>query len=278
MGLTICPLFSGSTGNAVLVSDGVTSILVDAGMSARSIRQEMAGIGADASRLDAIVVTHEHVDHVRGIPVLADTCDIPVYATAGTWQAMAGKMGRIGVANRRYLPGNQDFYIGGIDVQPFDISHDAAQPVGYQFYAGGVTVAVATDLGYISRALMRTLEGVDALVLEANHDIGMLEQGRYPYRLKQRILSHKGHLSNEDAGRALVRLVQTGTQVCMLGHLSKENNTPDLALKTVQAALAREGMEAGRDVLLCMTRRDGAIEPVHIQRPALARAQIGAGL
>lgn len=240
------PLFSGSSGNAILVSHNRTHLLVDAGMSGTRVTQELARAGLDARSLAGILVTHEHTDHIAGVGVLGRRYGLNVYATEGTWCAMREKLGELAARSVRVVEPGVDFFVDEMNIMPFEIPHDAAQPVGYSLCAGGFKVSVATDLGCIREQWMREVEKSDILLLEANHDIDMLKAGRYPYELKRRILGKKGHLSNADAGIAAAELFRRGVKRIVLGHLSGENNFPELARETVVAQLREEGISSDK--------------------------------
>ncbi len=256
MELKMIPLFSGSSGNAIVVSDGDTALLVDAGVSGSRLSAELARAQLDAHTLCGILITHEHTDHIQGAGVLSRKYNLPLYATEGTWAAMEQKLGALEPANRRTIVPGVDFCVGRINVMPFDIPHDAAQPVGYALSQGALKVAVATDIGCLSDRWICQAAGADLVLLEANHDVDMLKAGRYPYELKRRILGRRGHLSNEDAGRAAARLYREGVRHVILGHLSRENNFPELALKTVSDCLTEEGVAVGEELALDIARRD----------------------
>ena len=192
MQLIFSPLFSGSSGNATFVGCGDARILVDAGLSGSRVAGELARVGVDPAALTAILVTHEHADHIKGIGILSRKYDLPVYATEGTWDGMLGKIGNLPSKNVRYIEPGQDFYIGGIDVTPFSIPHDAAQPVGYTFETRGAKLAIATDLGGIRDSWLKYVAGAGAVILESNYDPGMLQSGPYPYDLKKRIMGKRG--------------------------------------------------------------------------------------
>lgn len=258
MELRFSPLFSGSSGNATYIGCDDAHILVDAGMSGTRVVQELTRMGVDPCRLNAILVTHEHADHIKGIGILSRKFDIPVFATEGTWHGMYGKTGPIAEKNRIVIEPEQDFFFGSIDVTPFSIPHDALQPVGYTFETDGAKLAVATDIGCIRDGWFNHVLGSDAVILESNYDPDMLAAGPYPYELKKRIKSRHGHLSNEDAGHVATELVRNGTRQIVLGHLSKENNFPELALRTCELYLQTAGFEPHEDVMLYVARRDGA--------------------
>lgn len=256
MELHFSPLFSGSSGNAVYVGCGTTHLLVDAGISGARIVQALNGIGIDPANLTAILVTHEHIDHIRGVGVLSRKYDLPVYATPGTWSAMDGKVGAVSERNRRTFDVETNFFLGDIDVLGFPTPHDAAESCGYSFELGGARFALATDIGCVRDGWFKYVEGADAVLLESNYDPDMLEVGPYPYDLKKRILSRRGHLSNDDAGETAARLVRAGAKQIVLGHLSKENNFPDLAMRCTEAALVDAGITPQVDVDLRVALRD----------------------
>lgn len=256
MRLTLCPLFSGSSGNSVYISCGGVRLLVDAGVSAARVEGGLREIGVDIRDIDAILVTHEHVDHVRGLGVLCRKHGLPVYANEGTWNGILQKEAGIPPRCMRTFYTGEDFYIGGVDVHPFSIPHDALEPVGFALSCQGLRCGVATDIGHIAQPWMEAVSGCQALVLEANHDVEMVQRGPYPMRLKRRILSRNGHLNNEDCARALLELAQRGTQAVFLAHLSADNNLPELAYNTVCGALSGAGYDVGGEIRVCVARRD----------------------
>ena len=257
MELRFSPLFSGSSGNAIYVGCGDTHLLVDAGLSGTRITNELARIGVHPCMLTAILTTHEHVDHVRGVGILSRKYNLPVYATEGTWAGMEEKVGAVEARNRCILTPEQDFYIGEMNVMPFSTPHDANQPVGLSFECRGARFSIATDLGCIRNGWFKHVCGSDAVLLESNYDPDMLQAGSYPYALKHRILSNRGHLCNEDAGRCATELVKGGARHIILGHLSKENNFPELARRCTEDALRANGIVPGEDVRLDVASRDG---------------------
>ena len=264
MHLEFRSLFSGSTGNSSLVCFDDTLLLIDAGRTGKLLDEAVKAQGFDMKKVRAILVTHEHVDHIRGVGVLARKYGMEVYASAGTWAAMADKVGEIPVRQRCEFYPDQDFYIDRVNVAPFDIPHDAAQPTGYCLTSGGKKVSLLTDLGHTTREILSRVEGSDVLLMESNHDVQMLRDGSYPERLKRRILSMRGHLSNEACGQALAEILQRSAPQVYLGHLSEENNVPELAYSTVAQILEQCGVRVGSDVLLRMTYPDRAAEPVSL--------------
>ncbi len=257
MDMIFCPLYSGSSGNALYVQYGHTRLLVDAGKSGKMIDEALDLIGVNPASLDAVLITHEHSDHIQGAGILARKYHLPIYATEDTWNAMAEKVGKIPLGCRRTFDAFADFYLGDIGVVPFSIPHDAADPVGYRLWGGSVSISTATDLGYFPRTVRDAIAGSSLVLLESNHDPDMLRMNpHYSARLKQRILSNHGHLSNDACADALLQLVDSGTQHVILGHLSGENNTPTLAKRISEDRMAREGVRLGIDLHLDIARRD----------------------
>ncbi|MBC8532080.1 MBL fold metallo-hydrolase [Christensenellaceae bacterium NSJ-53] len=248
MQIEMCSLFSGSTGNCIYLNMGGTHLLVDAGLPARNILLSLQNIGISVQDISAILVTHEHSDHIRGLGALARKLRVPVYANSATWAAMEAKVGMLDLANIRMFSTNEDFYIGDVGVDPFSIPHDAADPVGFCFHCRNRKASILTDLGHTNDTILEKVAHSDIMALEANHDEAMLRRGPYPARLKQRILGRRGHLSNAAAAEALVELVGTGLQGVLLSHLSQENNVPETAFHTVVETLSAAGIQEGRDV------------------------------
>ena len=255
MKMNIFSLRSGSRGNAALLNSGKNKILIDCGVSGKAITGALAELDVKPEELDGIVVTHEHTDHTSGIGVMMRRYEIPVWATKGTWGAMYKSIGKIDDRFIRTLEPGEHFEIGNIGVQPFSIPHDAAEPVGYCFCCKNEKISVATDIGELKKELFEAVKGSKTVILEANHDVNMLEIGPYPIQLKQRIRGNYGHLSNDDAGKAAEFLVRLGTENILLGHLSEENNYPDLALQTVVCALNEADIKVGEDVRLGVAQR-----------------------
>lgn len=264
MHLDFRSLFSGSTGNSSLAAFDDTLLLIDAGRTGKMLDEAVRRQGFDLGRVRAILVTHEHIDHIRGVGVLARKYGMEVYASEGTWAAMEGKIGAIPSRLRCEFCPDEDFYIDRVNVLPFSVPHDAAQPTGFSLTCGGKKVSVMTDLGHTTKELLSKVEGSNVLLLEANHDVKMLTDGSYPERLKRRILSGRGHLSNEACGEALTALLQTGVPRVYLGHLSEENNVPELAYSTVERIVENFGAKVGRDVVIRMTYPDRAAEAVSL--------------
>lgn len=254
--MEFCTLFSGSSGNSLLVTTGKTTILIDAGVSASRIAGAMAEVGIPGSTVNAVIVTHEHRDHVSGVDVLTRKFQFPFYGTAPTLDAMRRKRMLKDDQFTRACTSGVEFTIGDLAITPFSIPHDASGPVGYRITDGRSTLAIATDLGHMNDELFANFEGCALVLLESNHDVEMLTNGVYPQDLKDRILGSNGHLSNDVAAETVVKLIAHGTKKVVLGHLSKENNTPQLAYDTVAAELARNGITVGTDVALSVAPRE----------------------
>lgn len=249
-------LRSGSRGNAALVFADDTKILVDCGISGKAAEAALSEIDVKPADIDAIVITHEHIDHISGVGVMMRRYNLPVWANRETWSAMCGQIGRADENLVKIFEDNENFEVGSIDVCPFSIPHDAANPVGYSFVRGEEKVAVATDIGELKKEMFAALRGSKTVLLESNHDVNMLEIGSYPLHLKRRIKGCLGHLSNDDAATAAEFLVKLGTKNILLGHLSEENNYPELAKRTVECALSEAGIKTGYDVLLGVAGRN----------------------
>ncbi len=257
MPLYFCPLYSGSSGNAIFVGAGGTRVLVDAGLPGKRICEALTEINVLPETLSGIVITHEHSDHIAGVGVLARKYRLPIYANERTWNAMAKKIGEIAPHQRRVFDTESDFYIGDIAFKPFSIPHDAADPVGYRAYYGGRSVAVATDMGYMKKSVLKALSGAEIVLLESNHDPDMLLRNpHYSVMLKKRILGNQGHLSNDTCAHALTDLMETGVRRVVLGHLSGENNTPELALSTSLDYLVSQGVSPESDLPIDLSWRD----------------------
>ncbi|MCE5286057.1 MAG: MBL fold metallo-hydrolase [Pelosinus sp.] len=240
-------LASGSTGNAVFLEMEGAKILVDAGISARRIKNALASIGTNVADLDGILITHEHRDHISGIATLTKKYRLPVYARAATWNAMYCRAD-IPAECCRELGDSLD--IGSVKVEPFSISHDAADPVGFNLFQGEFKCSVATDLGFVTEGVKTALALSDVIVFESNHDVDMLKGGSYPWHLKKRIMSNRGHLSNYDAGWTLARLERKQHTQVFLAHMSQENNRPELAARTVSEILREQGCDKEIDLTL----------------------------
>jgi phosphoribosyl 1,2-cyclic phosphodiesterase len=250
-------LSSGSTGNATVIDDGETRLLVDAGLSAKRVEELMKQRDVTAAMMDAILVTHEHSDHIKGLGALCRKYRLPVYANEQTWNELDRLAGVIEPELRNVMDTGDTRSFGSIKVQSYGISHDAAEPVGYCFYHGEEKLSLATDLGYMSDRVKEQIGDSDVIVLESNHDVDMLRMGRYPWNVKRRILGDTGHLSNVSAGEALCELLPGKTRRVYLAHLSRDHNLMDIARLTVNNILEEHGISLrGRQVKLMDTYYD----------------------
>lgn len=234
--MRLISITSGSSGNCIYVGSDNTHILVDAGISGKRIEAGLNVAELTGNDISGILVTHEHSDHICSIGVMARRYGIPIYATKGTIDGIkcSPSTGNIDESLFREINTKEDFTIGDISISAHDVSHDANEPVAYRINHGNKSCAVLTDLGVYNRDIIEGFYGVNALLLESNHDVNMLSVGRYPYSLKRRILGDKGHLSNESAGRLLCELMHDDLHTVLLGHLSAENNLPELAYEAVR--------------------------------------------
>jgi len=238
-------LASGSTGNAIYVETDNHAFLVDAGLSGRKIEQLFSKIGRDLKNLSGILVTHEHSDHIKGLGVLARKYQLPIYANEKTWKVLEEHVGNIPFDQRFLFQMESVQSFGSLDIESFAVSHDAVDPMFYVFHENGRKLAIITDTGYVSDRMKGIIRGADAFVFESNHDVSMLQMGKYPWSIKRRILSDVGHVSNEDAGVAISEVVEEKPTHVYLSHLSKENNMKELARMTVKQVLASYGIQEG---------------------------------
>lgn len=265
--MRLVSIASGSSGNCIYIGSENTHILVDAGISNKRIEQGLNEIGLKGSELDGVVITHEHSDHIKGLGVLARKHGVPIYATRETIEEI-GKIKSLGeYPEELFHPVSPDveFSVGDLKISPFSIDHDAANPVAYRVKHEKKQVAVATDMGHFDQYVIDHLKGLDALLLESNHDVNMLETGPYPYPLKRRILGDHGHLSNENAGRLLTYLLHDNMKHILLGHLSKENNYERLAYETVKLEIDQGDCPyRSGDFDIEVARRDEMSQVIHL--------------
>jgi phosphoribosyl 1,2-cyclic phosphodiesterase len=230
--------------------------LIDAGLSGKRVQAGLTSIEVDPKTLTGIFVTHEHRDHVHGVGVLSRRFNLPIYANAKTWLGMKDIIGKIAPENRKVFTSSEAFFLGDLQVEPFEVHHDALEPNGYNFRYRGKQVTLLTDTGYVCDQIERKIKGADLYLVESNHDPEMLRMGSYPWPLKQRIKGKFGHLSNEDCGMMMSRVLAYREEIVLLGHLSGENNFPELAFRTVADVLRTQGFSPEEDVNLSMTYRD----------------------
>ena len=255
MRMEFCTIASGSSGNCTYIGTDYTKILIDAGISGKKIEEGLANLKLTGDKIDALFITHEHVDHIKGAGILSRRFDIPIFATADTWAAMEEGLGRIAPSNKRIVYADEVCAVNDLCVKPFRIPHDAAEPVGYNVFSGEKKITLATDIGHVTDTIRESIEDSEVLLLEANHDVEMLKKGGYPWSLKQRILGENGHLSNHTAGRLLAEVMTGKMKYVFLGHLSEENNNPHLAYETVEEILRNNRIEVGTHVKMDMASR-----------------------
>lgn len=262
--MRFCSIASGSSGNCIYVGSDATHLLVDVGISGKRTEAGLAKLDLNASDIDGILITHEHSDHIAGLGVLCRKYHIPVFATKGTINAILSGGGKSAPDPELFceIEADKKLIIKDLTVSPMRISHDAAEPVAYRIGFGNKKVAICTDLGIYNDYTVECLKGMDAVLLEANHDVNMLQVGPYPYYLKQRILGDRGHLSNENSGRLLNRILHDNMKAIMLGHLSKENNMPELAYEAVRMEITMgEGPYKADDFSISVADRN-EVSPV----------------
>ena len=267
MAVSVSMLASGSRGNCAIVASACTKILVDAGLSCRETFRRMKTVGEDPLALSAILITHEHSDHISGLATLAKKLHIPVFMTGATHQAWARAMRdesgeKPQLEKLERFESGHSFQVGDIVVKPFTIPHDAADPVGFTFRAEGIKVGIATDLGYLPVSVRDHLRGCDVLVMESNHDLEMLRVGPYPWSVKQRVMSRVGHLSNGALADFLTKDYDNHATFVVLAHLSEENNHPEIARREAEQALATRGGLFSSRVLLAS--QSETLEPIRL--------------
>ena len=264
-GVQVTILGSGSSGNATLVSTARTRLLLDAGFSRRETLRRLAAAGEPTDGVQAILISHEHGDHVQGLWALAQAWEATVYLTEGTWEALpwVRELPRV----ETFRPG-QRFPVGDIEVTPFATPHDAAEPVAFRFQADGAQAAVVTDIGFVTELIKQQVRGVDCLIMESNHDLELLRNGPYPWHVKQRVLSRLGHLSNLDLGRFLGADYDGAARYLVLAHLSENNNLPELARMSAAEALThrqvRFPLSLPRQAELFLSSQHAPLGPIRL--------------
>ena len=257
--MRLCSIASGSSGNCIYVGDDETHLLVDTGISKKRIEEGLFTLDIKGEEIQGILITHEHIDHIQGLGVFSRKYEIPIYTTKGTAEGIrcCKSLGKLPDGLIHEVKADETFHVGTMDIHPFAISHDAKEPIGYRIENQKKAVAVATDLGKYDEYTVEQLQNLNAVVLEANHDIHMLEVGPYPYPLKQRVMGDKGHLSNELSGRLLCDILHDNLQYVVLGHLSKENNYEELAYETVKLEVSiGNNPYKGEDIPMMVAKRD----------------------
>lgn len=251
----VCTIASGSSGNAAVVSDGKTHILIDAGVSCKRLLEGLGAFDICPADIAGIVITHEHSDHIKGLDIFCKKTDAPVYMTGGTARGVLRRSPGLH-SNTREISAGSSFEIGGIGVFAFSTPHDAPDSVGYTFSVAGKKIAYATDLGHVTQDIRDAVIGAEYICIESNHDLMMLLGGPYPEYLKSRIMSRRGHLSNDDCSDFLTDAVNWGAREIFLCHLSKENNTPDIAYEQAMEAVMGLGATNGDGISVCVAPPD----------------------
>lgn len=241
-----CSLYSGSSGNSLLVETSDTKILIDVGESAKKITSALSSLEIEPSQIDAILVTHEHSDHIKGLGTFSKKYNIPVFANSKTFDSMQDQINKIDEKNIKKFTVEEKFEIGDLQVFPFKIPHDAANPCGFNITYNNDKISIATDIGHMTSSIIHKLEDSSFILLESNYDPEILKYSSYPYLLKKRISGPYGHLPNIEAGKTISHLITSGLKEVMLGHLSKENNFPELAYKTVVEELIENKIESNK--------------------------------
>ena len=257
-----CSLYSGSSGNSLFVQTDNTKILVDAGESAKKIETALNSIDVKINDIDAVIVTHEHSDHIKGLSTISKKFDIPIYANKETWDAMPQVAEK--TKNQNLFNVNKKFEIGDLKIVPFSIPHDAANPCGFNIFYNNQKISIATDIGHIDKKIIKNLEESSFILLESNYDPNILSYSKYPYSLKKRIDGPNGHLSNEAAGKTVSYLLNSGLKNVMLGHLSKENNFPELAYKTVIDELCASNFDENK-IKIAVASRSNPSEILNLE-------------
>jgi phosphoribosyl 1,2-cyclic phosphodiesterase len=254
--LKFCSLYSGSSGNSSLVQSKNINILIDAGVSGKKIVDALASINVGIENISAILITHEHIDHTQSIATLSKKYNIPVYANKETWDAMGKQKEKMLEENILLFENDKDFLLNDLTIHPFSTPHDAANPCGFNIHNGKKKLSIATDLGHMDDKIFKNLQESSFILLESNYDPEILKVSKYPFHLKQRIAGPHGHLSNETAGKTISALMKKDLKEVMLGHLSKENNFPELAYQTVAEQLMANNADINNIKLSVASRNE----------------------
>ncbi len=260
MGIKFCSLSSGSSGNCQYIETDNAKIIIDAGFSGKRLESLLSSIGVNPSEIDGILVTHEHIDHSMGVGIMSRRYDIPIYANNKTWIGMETIIKAIKEKNTKVFITDGNFNIKDIGIHPITVYHDALEPVGYVLYHENHKLSIVTDTGWIDDRIRNEIKNSHLYYMESNHDVKMLREGSYPWPLKQRIMSNHGHLSNDDAGVILGDVLSGNREIVLLGHLSQDNNLPELAYNTVREGILSQGLDVDNDIYLNVSYRDRATE------------------
>lgn len=256
MTIEFCSFASGSSGNCYMIKNSSAALLIDAGISGKRILQSLKNSGVNEYDVSGILVTHEHIDHVKSLPILTKKLpNVSIYANAATWQAIERPVPE---EKRRHFTTGKPFEVDDFLIRPFSIPHDAAEPVGFSIFCEEKQISIVTDIGYITDRIFDEIKDADLLLLEANHEEEILLMSSYPYSLKRRILGENGHLSNVSAGECLCNIIETNPKKrrILLGHLSHENNDPSVALLAVKNTLLEKGIFTGGTITVDVALRD----------------------
>lgn len=254
--MIFCSLYSGSSGNSILVGSEKTKILIDAGLSGKKIIDGLQEVGQNPNEIDGIFITHEHSDHIKGAGILSRKFNIPIYANELTWKAMEKSLGKIKEENIKIMPKRSTMSLNDLDITSFNTPHDSVASAGYTIKHKGKSASIATDIGTFTEEILRNIRESEVILLESNHDVQMVKFGPYPYELKRRVLSEVGHLSNEDCGKAIVDIMKHDKhRKIILGHLSNTNNVPELAEQAVINVLNAHKINIGKDLELKLADR-----------------------
>lgn len=264
MKMKFSSLSSGSSGNCQYVETNDSRILIDAGFSGKRVEELLSSIEVCPTSLNGIFVTHEHIDHIKGVGVLSRRFDLPIYANEKTWLGMEKRIGKIKEKNIKIFKTEDFFEMRDISIYPIKVFHDALEPVGFIIYYKNTKISIVTDTGWINNEMISKIKDSDLYLLESNHDLFMLREGLYPWHLKRRIMSEEGHLSNDDAGRILGDVLNENGEVVLLAHLSKDNNVPELAFDTVRKSLIDQGLDVDKYINLGLSHRNKATEVFEI--------------
>jgi phosphoribosyl 1,2-cyclic phosphodiesterase len=264
MKLNFCSLSSGSSGNCYYIGNEFHGILIDAGISASSVRKFLKDIDISIQTIMGILVTHNHIDHIRGLEVLTRKNSVPVFTTNKIWESILTPHKKISRDCIREIPMQQKFNLAGFDIEAFPVSHDAPETIGFQICAGDKKITIATDLGHICQTSAPYIKEANLLVIESNYDEEMLENGSYPYYLKTRIRSDHGHLGNHQTSGFLADMVSDNLSHLCLAHLSKNNNTPERALETLQRIFSERGINLNGTPVISVLNRNRPTEMIKL--------------
>lgn len=264
MKLNFCSLSSGSSGNCYYIGNEFHGILIDAGISASAIRKFLKDMGISLQTIMGVLITHNHIDHIRGLQVLVRKNSIPVFTTAKIWESILTQYIKISSDCIREIPLQQKFHLSGFDIEAFRVFHDAPETIGFHICAGDKKITIATDLGHICSTAAPYLKESNLLVIESNYDEQMLENGKYPYYLKERIKSDTGHLGNHQTSDFLADIINDNLSHICLAHLSKNNNTPEIALQTLQKTVKERGINVNCNLRISVLDRNVPTEMIRL--------------